>query len=108
MKTTVRDKIVEKILSIIVEECRPDKVILFGSRAKGRGKEESDYDIMIIKDGIKNEREITRPLYRTFYENKIPVAVELIAVDKEKWEREKGNENMIYRSVDKEGVVLYG
>jgi len=34
----------------IVEEADPDKIILFGSRAKGEAKKESDYDICVLKE----------------------------------------------------------
>ena len=43
-----------EITKRIVKEADPDKIILFGSRAKGEEKEESDYDICVLKEGIEH------------------------------------------------------
>ncbi len=42
----------EKVIGIIVKDVGPDKIMLFGSRAKGDSKEESNYDIYVIKQGV--------------------------------------------------------
>ena len=41
---------IERIVSRIVEKYRPLKVILFGSHAYGTPREDSDIDMLIIKD----------------------------------------------------------
>jgi len=38
-----------EIIQKIVEEVVPDKIILFGSRAKEEQKKDSDYDICVLK-----------------------------------------------------------
>ncbi|MCK4542118.1 MAG: nucleotidyltransferase domain-containing protein [Spirochaetales bacterium] len=103
-----QDALVKKILNVILQSAHPDKVILFGSIARGEGTEDSDYDFLIIKNDIGNERKLTSAIYRAFYENKIPVPVDLIAVDSEKWEKNKYDKNMIYSTASKEGIILYG
>ena len=47
----VKGTIIDKIVDVIIKSADPDKVILFGSRARedyGRG---SDYDFMVVKKG---------------------------------------------------------
>jgi predicted nucleotidyltransferase len=39
----------------VVKEMSPDKVLLFGSYAKGEAREESDIDIAVIFDGFKGD-----------------------------------------------------
>ncbi len=39
----------DEIVRILVSECRPEKIILFGSYAKGSANEESDLDLAIVK-----------------------------------------------------------
>lgn len=40
---------IDEIVHILVSECRPEKIILFGSYAQGTATEESDLDLAIVK-----------------------------------------------------------
>jgi uncharacterized protein len=40
----------------IVENYKPEKIILFGSAARGDMNEDSDIDLFIVKNGIERER----------------------------------------------------
>jgi predicted nucleotidyltransferase len=40
---------IEEIVRILVRDCQPEKIILFGSYAKGTASEESDLDLAIVK-----------------------------------------------------------
>ena len=82
------DKIVEvsvpfidKIVSIIISIASPDQIILFGSYARGDNTAKSDIDLLILKKGLKNGREICGSIYRAFLDNKIRVPVDLLAID---------------------------
>jgi len=101
-------EIVNQILLIIIQEAHPDKVILFGSQAKGTQNEGSDYDFLILKHNIKNERDVTRPIYRALCEKSIAVSVDLIACSFSKWEKNLDKNYMIYKNANEEGIVLYG
>ena len=46
--TPERDPILEDALARLVAEFDPERVFLFGSRARGDGAEESDYDLLVI------------------------------------------------------------
>ncbi|GAG96837.1 unnamed protein product [marine sediment metagenome] len=37
----------KKAIEIIVQIAKPDKIILFGSHARGDNKPESDYDLLV-------------------------------------------------------------
>jgi len=56
----MRDKLLNKIINIIVNETKPNKIILFGSRAKGLHKISSDYDLLVdaSKIDIRKRRKI--------------------------------------------------
>ncbi len=51
------DKILEKIKIFLIEKLDPQKIILFGSRAKENKRTGSDIDLAILKDKILNFRE---------------------------------------------------
>ena len=101
------DKTLYAIKEIIRKEISPGKIILFGSRARGVSTSHSDYDILIIKKDLKNEREITRKLNYAFFENNIAVPVDLIAIDDKKWEVDKNDIGMIYSKIHSEGITIY-
>lgn len=43
----MRDNILNRLIKVIVEDLRPKKIILFGSRGKGTFSYNSDYDLAI-------------------------------------------------------------
>ena len=53
-------KEVNKIAGQIKEKYKPDKIILFGSSAKGNITENSDIDMLIVKDTRKRRVERIR------------------------------------------------
>ena len=58
-ETEVLDEIVRRI----VEVADPDKVILFGSRARGEAREDSDYDLLVVGPTEQGYYKRTVPLY---------------------------------------------
>jgi uncharacterized protein len=52
-----------EIVRRIVEASQPDKAILFGSRARGDARRDSDYDILVIKDSEEPRYRRSVPLY---------------------------------------------
>ena len=104
----IQDKDIAKIKEIIIETSHPDKIILFGSRATGNYSKDSDYDILILKKDLKDERSLSRKIYRALYNKKVQNPVDIIAVDSMKWNREKDNKYLIYNEIYTKGIVLYG
>jgi len=54
----------QEIVRRIVEASQPDKVVLFGSRARGDARPDSDYDVLVIKDSAEPRYRRSVPLYR--------------------------------------------
>jgi len=98
------DQIVKTIVSVVV----PDKVILFGSYARGDYRKDSDIDILILKNGLKNEREMINSLYMEFFKEKISIPIDIIATDYEKYNRLSNDIGYIYKTIKQEGKVIYG
>jgi predicted nucleotidyltransferase len=55
-KVLSKDKRIDKIVKILVNELNPEKLILFGSRGKGTASFNSDYDIAIQSESINITR----------------------------------------------------
>ena len=50
----ITDTDIKKMADIIVERFQPEKIILFGSYARGQATEDSDVDLLVIKETEKS------------------------------------------------------
>ena len=93
-------------IETIVRVADPDKIILFGSRDREEHKEgESDYDLLILKKGLKKQREMAQKIYLNF--KNIGAPVDIIVVDLDKYETLKTNPYMIYSEAYRNGRIVY-
>jgi predicted nucleotidyltransferase len=95
----------QKALDTIIRVANPDKVILFGSHARGEETPDSDYDFLVLKKGIKRRRKLAQKLYRSFIGVGVPIDV--IVNELQEYEDLKKESYMIYKTIDEEGIVLY-
>ena len=98
---------IEQIRDIIVSEVDPDRIILFGSRSRGDFQEDSDFDVLILKKNLQNERKVTSHLYVEFFKRKLNISVDLIAADTNKYDQLADITGYIYKVIKKEGKVIY-
>ena len=49
--STEGDPVLSEVVRRLVEEFHPQRVYLFGSRARGEAREDSDYDLMLVVEG---------------------------------------------------------
>jgi predicted nucleotidyltransferase len=99
------DTILSRIIDIIVQTFDPDTIILFGSRARGDAREDSDFDICVLKKGISGRRTIARTLYRSLYGVGAPV--ELIVDTPDTLRKYKDNKHLIYCEISRHGKIIY-
>ena len=57
-----KDKELSRLVRIITDHISPQKILLFGSRAKNKNKEKSDYDLFVIVKNSKSTREMEKRL----------------------------------------------
>ncbi len=50
MKSSITDKKIQEMTKAIVREAHPEKVILFGSRARREAGPDSDVDLLIVEN----------------------------------------------------------
>ncbi|MBI5747260.1 MAG: nucleotidyltransferase domain-containing protein [Nitrospirae bacterium] len=92
-------------IKTIVRVASPDKVILFGSHAIGRQKAASDYDILILKKNLKNQRRLVQKIYLNL--KNIGTPIDLLAIDSDRFEVLKNDPYMIYFDAFRKGKVIY-
>jgi predicted nucleotidyltransferase len=94
----------KKALDAIIKVADPDKVILFGSQARGEGSPDSDYDLLVLKKGVKHKRKLAQKIHM---KSDFDVPIDLIVNDTERFEQIKKDQYMIYKAIDEEGKVIY-
>ena len=96
--------ILAEIVQKVVEAAVPDKIILFGSRAKGEEAKDSDYDIFVLKSGVVHKRKLAQRIYLMLDVN---VPVDVIVETPETFDKLKYNPFLIYNEIAKHGQVVY-
>jgi len=97
----------QAIVETIVKVARPERVILFGSRATGMAQSESDYDFLVVVRGIRNEREVSRRIYRALLDKRVGAAVDVVVVNTGTLEQYRESPFYVYRQALREGRVFY-
>jgi predicted nucleotidyltransferase len=100
------EDLIKEIVQKIAREVRPQKIILFGSRAAGRTRPDSDVDLLLIYDGPLSKREIKLQVHRLFAERNF--SLDLFVLSANEYERQKGIVSTVGRVAAREGVVCYG
>ena len=95
----------KKAVKIIVQIAHPEKIILFGSRARGNHTLHSDYDLIVLKKGLKKQRALTQKIYLNFKD--IGAPVDVIVEDFKRYQKLRQDPYLIYSEVEKDGKVVY-
>jgi len=96
--------VLDEIIRRIIDVAEPDKIILFGSAARGEMGPNSDIDLLAIKAGVHRRR-----LAQTIYMNLIGVGfpVDIIVVTPEDIERYGNAIGLVLDPALSEGKVMY-
>jgi len=103
-----KEKGILKLIRKTIRKTDPEaKIILYGSRARGDDKQDSDIDLLILLDKEKitraDEKRIKYPLYNIEFET--GQIISPLVIPKKKWER-RHRITPLYENVQKEGIVL--
>ena len=66
-KTTVDQRKLSEIIRRIVKVAAPEKIILFGSAARGEIGPNSDVDLLVIKRGRFHRGRLTEKIYMNLF-----------------------------------------
>jgi len=99
-------KEIADITAQIIEKYKPEKIILFGSVARGRITDDSDADFLIIKKetpyyGADRIRELSRMIKRG-------IPVDFLVYRPDEFEKRLSMGDPFLKAIIKEGTVLYG
>ena len=96
--------ILDDIIRRIVEVAQPQKIILFGSAARGDMNRHSDVDLLIVKEGA-HRRRLAGRIYENLYGVGAPVDV--VVVTPADVARYKDSHALVIKPALQEGRVIY-
>ena len=99
------DGYVEEMVRRITDRFAPLRVILFGSRARGTARFDSDIDLLVILPQVENSRKAAVEIRRALAD--MPVGKDIIVSTPAEVSRFGDFVGHILRSALQEGVVLY-
>ena len=94
-----------EIIRRIVHVAKPDRIVLFGSGARGQAREESDIDLLVIKKGVPHRRRLAQEIYVSLIG--IPLPIDVIVVTPEDIEESKDGIGTIIPDALSEGIEIY-
>jgi len=99
------EAIARQMAKRIREAVDPDRIILFGSHARGEQSRESDYDILIVAPSQLPRWKRTVPIYRLLAGTGVPK--DILWWTPEEVEEWRGVRSHFINAVLREGRVLY-
>lgn len=71
----VPQPILDEIIRRIVEVAQPDRIIMFGSAARGELTPDSDIDLLVVKSGVPHRRRLAQQIHLSLFGITVPVDV---------------------------------
>ena len=87
----------------VIRLCAPEKILLFGSQAKGTATAKSDIDLCVIAS-TKDKRSLLTDLY---CDTESDTPIDFLLYTPEEWEHSVADSQSFANKLNREGVVLY-
>jgi len=100
-----QESAIQEAVARIVERYHPDKIILFGSLARGRGGPDSDVDLLVVMPVAGSRRQQAVQIDLAL--GGIPIPIDLLVVRPEEAEGSRLLPGTIVGEAVREGKVLY-
>lgn len=92
-------------IELITREFDPLRIILFGSRARGEARPDSDLDLLIVLPEIENKRAVTIELMRLL--SGLPISKDVVVTTLQEINERGDVLGLILRPALREGVTVY-
>ena len=98
-------KMCQEIVRYVRDVASPRKIVLFGSRARGDGDEDSDYDLLVVKDKVKSHQDDSHQIRVALMA--LPIFADVLLRSSEEDKQKQQLQIGLQKSLMEEGVVLY-
>jgi predicted nucleotidyltransferase len=74
-------EVLAEVVRRIVAVAQPERIILFGSAARGEMGPDSDIDLLVVKSGVEHRRRLEALIHRSLFGVTTPVDVVVVTPD---------------------------
>ena len=99
-----KSKELDYITAQIIAQYSPQKIILFGSHAKGRASKDSDFDICVIAE-TRDKRKTLTDMYMSV---EADTPIDFLLYTPDEWEKFTMDRFSFASKLNHEGVFLHG
>jgi predicted nucleotidyltransferase len=97
--------VLDDVVRRIAERFSPDQIILFGSRARGDARPDSDIDLLVLFPEVANPNKRAAELYASLAD--FPRPMDIVVSTSSRFKRYRNVVNTVYWPASREGKVLY-
>ena len=101
-----RYDLVEETIDLIVSEFHPERIIIFGSVARGSATDTSDLDILVVMDSDLKPTRRAREIYSATSD--IDLAMDIIVLTPDEFRDNRDNPYSFLSEIVRTGIVVYG
>src|SRR5688572_406552 len=94
-----------EVVDRIVRKFHPEKIILFGSCARGNAHKDSDLDLLVVLSKVEHKRKVAIEVLRAL--NGLPISKDVIITTPQEIEERGKTIGYILRPALEEGKVIY-
>jgi uncharacterized protein len=98
-------EVLDNLVRRIAERFSPDKIILFGSRARGDAGPDSDIDLLVLFSDVADPNKRAAELYASLSD--FPSPMDIVVSTSSRFERYRNVVNTVYWPASHEGRILY-
>lgn len=95
---------VNKLIALIIDMYDPEKIVLFGSQARGDWHKDSDFDILIVNSSKDTP---AGKLHSSAYKANIKIKLDVFKVKDKDLEKYKNNFNHALGAAQRDGVEIF-
>jgi predicted nucleotidyltransferase len=94
-----------EVIRRIVEVAHPERIILFGSVARGEAGPDSDIDLLVVKAGVGHRTRLAQRIHQSLFG--IPAAIDVLVVTPEDVQRYGKGVGSVIRPALQDGREVY-
>ena len=104
------EALLNKMVETIVREVSPETIILFGSRARGDARPDSDVDLLVVEtEPFSPQRSRRKEAARLYIALRgLAISKDILLYSRDEFERWKNSLNHVVGRAHREGRVLHG
>jgi predicted nucleotidyltransferase len=105
MEKVLSERILAEMIRRVVKVAHPQRLILFGSAARGEMGPHSDVDLLVVVEPPVHWRRLAQTIYRNLVG--VGFAADIVVVTTQDLERYKEHPYLVIRPALEEGKVIY-